>query len=89
MNGLNVKVQMEILIDDSSVTIKADNQEVVYKRKEATSGIYFTDGVTTSSLTDFQKEGKLKGFAYNSMITIIPNITSPTISSTQYCWKKR
>ncbi len=84
VGGMTIKTPMKIIISDSSVVFEG----VTLKRKESASNIYYTDGVVTSSISIFPNEGRIKGFAYNCLVTITQNVTEPQKVLTQFCWKK-
>lgn len=67
--GVSQKVEGQIIIDDSTVTIGFNGIQKVFEiEKKIETTLILTDGIRTSRLTVTPKTGKEKGFAYDHQL---------------------
>lgn len=83
-----IKIDQQIIVTDTTVTFKSQEQTQSLKRIKADINIYFTDGVMTHTLSRANEEGKAKGFAYNCILRYKPDARVSTTQMTYYCWQR-
>lgn len=67
--GYTVKMNMQIIVGDSTLTIKGGGAEQSRKITNKTDvAIYVTDGTATDRYTISKLPGKIKGFAYTHVL---------------------
>lgn len=86
--GSLLKLQQQIILSDSTVTMIVDNQKAVYTIKKVANQVtYITDGVADYSIQITDNVGKVKGFNYDALITY-GRVNVYGMSSPCYCKKK-
>lgn len=86
--GLTYKLSTQIDVTDSTVVFTTNGNEMKAKRVNSSTGIYFTDGVVTTSIIPSAISGKVRGFTYTTTLAIqsITNQNQPV--SVLYCNKR-
>lgn len=76
------KFEMKIIVTDSLVKFEIPSKPTKsYRKLPSPLGIYYTDGVTKSTVAEVPVDGTIRGMRYNYIVALIYDLDKATNSS--------